>query len=244
MKKIITLLVVTMMSLSLFAYDGSSRLSISVVNSKMNLKIEVDGRKIPIRDNAITLRDIGDGYHNVKIFREVVKNNNGWGNNRAKQEVLYNSRIYLRRGYHLDITVNRFGKVFTDEIMIDRYDEDYYDDEDGYYEDNNHGNGNWNNGYNREMNSRDFEQAKETLKKDWFESSRLSSAKTIMDANYFTTAQVKELMQLFTFDDKKLEIAKYAYRKTVDKNNYYLLSELLTFSSSKDELARFIRESR
>lgn len=243
MKKIITLLVVTMMSLSLFAYDGSSRLSISVVNSKMNLKIEVDGRKIPIRDNAITLRDIGDGYHNVKIFREVVKNNNGWGNNRAKQEVLYNSRIYLRRGYHLDITVNRFGKVFTDEIMIDRYDEDYYDDEDGYYEDNNHGNGNWNNGYNREMNSRDFEQAKETLKKDWFESSRLSSAKTIMDANYFTTAQVKELMQLFTFDDKKLEIAKYAYRKTVDKNNYYLLSELLTFSSSKDELARFIRQN-
>lgn len=244
MKKIFTLLVVTMMSFSLFAYNGNSRLSISAVNNKMNLKVEVDGRKIPMRDNSITLRDIGDGYHNVKIFREVIKNNNAWGNGRAKQEVLYNSRVFLRRGYHLDITVNRFGKVFTDEEMIDRFDDEYYGDEEDYYEDNNHGNGGWNNGNYREMNNRDFEQAKETLKKDWFESSRVSTAKTIIDANYFTTTQVRELMQLFSFDDKKLEIAKYAYRKTVDRNNYYILSEQLTFSSSKDELARFIRESR
>ncbi|MBK6938146.1 MAG: DUF4476 domain-containing protein [Chitinophagaceae bacterium] len=239
MKKIFTLLVVSMMSLSLLAYDGSSRLSISAVNNKMNLQVEVDGRKIAMRDNGITLRDIGDGYHNIKIFREVRRNNNGWGNNsRISQQVLYNSRVYLRRGYHLDITVNRFGKVFTDEQPVERFDDEYYGDND-YYEGNSRGNS-----YTREMNNRDFEQAKETLRKDWFESSRLTTAKTIIDMNYFATAQVIELVQLFSFDDKKLEIAKYAYRKTVDKNNYYLLAEQLTFSSSKDELARFIRESR
>ena len=55
--------------------------------------------------------------------------------------------------------------------------------------------------------------------------------------------QVKELMSLFTFENNKLELAKYAYRKTVDQKSYFQVMDALTFSSSKDELARFIRES-
>ena len=51
-------------------------------------------------------------------------------------------------------------------------------------------------------------------------------------------------MLLFSFENNRLEIAKLAFRKTVDKQNYFMLNEALTFSSSKDELARFIRESR
>ena len=50
-------------------------------------------------------------------------------------------------------------------------------------------------------------------------------------------------MLLFTFENNRLEVAKYAYRKTVDKHNYFQLNEALTFSSSKDDLARFIRQS-
>jgi hypothetical protein len=51
-------------------------------------------------------------------------------------------------------------------------------------------------------------------------------------------------MLLFTFENNRLEVAKYAYRKTADKQNYYQLNDALTFSSTKEELARFIRESR
>ena len=51
-------------------------------------------------------------------------------------------------------------------------------------------------------------------------------------------------MMLFTFENNRLEIAKLAYNKTIDKNNYYQLNDALTFSNSKEELARFIRQSR
>ncbi|MBK7291378.1 MAG: DUF4476 domain-containing protein [Chitinophagaceae bacterium] len=34
--------------------------------------------------------------------------------------------------------------------------------------------------------------------------------------------QVKEMMLLFTFENNRLEIAKLAFSKTVDKNNYFL----------------------
>lgn len=76
------------------------------------------------------------------------------------------------------------------------------------------------------------------------ENNRITSAKFIIEKNNFTTAQVKEMMMLFTFENNRLEIAKLAYNKTIDKNNYYQLNDALTFSNSKEELARFIRQSR
>ncbi len=246
MKKIFTLLVGSFFSLSLLAFEGS-RLSISAPGTSTELKVEIDGRKFTMQNNAITIGYLADGYHDVKIYRERKRsrdydrdrNGNGFGFSR-KAEVLYNSSISLKRGYHLDITVNRFGKVMIDERRIDRNDE-WYNDEDDYYDNDNTG---WNGGRGNVMNGREFETLKEALRKEWFENNRITSVKTVADKSNFTTQQVKELMLLFTFENNRLEVAKYAYRKTVDKQNYYQLNEALTFSSSKDELARFMRESK
>ena len=238
MKKIFTLLLSSLFSLSLLAFDGS-RLSISAVGTSTEMKIEVDGRKFSMKDNSITLSYLAEGYHQVKIFREKNKRGNGNGNGR-KSEIIYSNSIYLKKGVHLDITVNRFGKVMVDERRIDRND-DWYNDEDDYYDNDN---GGWNNGYGNVMSNREFDDMKDQIRKEWFEKNRLTSAKVIVDKNNFTTQQVKELMLLFTFENNRLEIAKYAYRKTVDKQNYFQLNDAFSFSSSKEELARFIRESR
>jgi hypothetical protein len=235
MKTIFTLLLGSLFSLSLMAADAS-RLSISTVSKNMELTIDVDGRRVAMKDNAITLRNLSEGYHTVKIFAK--KQNNGRGNGYGrKQEVIYNNSVYIKRGFHLDITVNRFGKVLVDERRMDRND-DWYSDDDDYFDDG------WDNDYRNVINTREFDQVKSALQKEWFEANRLKSAKHIIDQNNFTTMQVKELMMLFTFENNKLDIAKYAYRKTVDKRSYYQLNDALTFSSSKDELARFIRDVR
>jgi len=234
MKKISTLLLSSLFSLSLLAYDGS-RLSISTTSNKMDLKIEVDGRKLDMKNNSITLSNLNEGYHNVKIFRDVKRTGFGFG---KKQDVIYQSSLFLKRGFHSDITVNRFGKVLVDERRIDRNDEWYNDDD---FDDHN---GGWDNGYGNVMSTRDFEFTKDQIRKEWLETNRLISAKTILDKNNFTSQQVKELAMLFGFENNKLEIAKYAYRKTADKENYFIVNDVFTFKSSKDELARFIRESR
>ncbi|HNU14861.1 MAG TPA: DUF4476 domain-containing protein [Chitinophagaceae bacterium] len=236
MKKIFTLLFSSLFSLSLLAFDGS-RLSISSFSTSSELKIEVDGRKFSMKNNSITLSYLAEGYHQVKIFRDKKGKGFGFG---KREEVVYSSSVYLKRGFHLDITVNRFGKVLLDERRIDRND-DWYQDEDEYYDNDN---GGWNGGYGNVMSGREFETLKETLRKEWFETNRLTSVKVIIDKSNFTTQQVKELMLLFTFENNRLEIAKYAYAKTVDKQSYFQVNEVLTFSSSKDELARFIRNSR
>ena len=94
------------------------------------------------------------------------------------------------------------------------------------------------------MSDFDFSQAKETLRKEWFENTRVSTAKQIIDRNYFTSRQVKELLMLFTFENNRLEIAKYAYGKTVDKGNYFIVNDAFSFDKNKEELSRFIREQR
>jgi len=238
MKKIFTLLVSSLFSLSLLAYDGS-RLSISTfANSKMDLKVEVDGRKYEMRDNSIVLSNLSEGNHSVKIFREKKRNGGGFGFGR-KQDLVYSTTVFLRRGFHLDITVNRFGKAMVDERRIERNDDWFEDDYNDDYD-----NGGWNSGYSNVMKPHEFESVKESVSKEWLESNRLSTTKFIIDKYNFTTLQVRELMMLFAFEKNKLEVAKYAYRKTVDKHNYHQVNEVFSFNSSKDELARFLRESR
>lgn len=233
MKKIFTLLFSSLLSLSLLAFDGS-RLSVSSVGTSTVISVEVDGRKFSMKNNSLTLGYLSEGRHKVVILREKSKRGHG-----KIEDVIYSSFVTLRRGFHLDITVNRFGKILLDEQRIDMSN-DWYSDEDDYY---NSDDGGWSNGYSNVMNAREFNTVKEQISKEWFENNRLKSAKVIIDKSNLTTQQVKELMYLFTFENNRLEIAKYAYCKTVDQRNYFQLNEALTFNSSKDDLARFLRES-
>ncbi|HET9433504.1 MAG TPA: DUF4476 domain-containing protein, partial [Chitinophagaceae bacterium] len=77
-----------------------------------------------------------------------------------------------------------------DDDMNDRDPRDDRDNRDADYDD----------GYSRSMSDFDFSQAKETLRKEWFENTRMTTAKQIIDRNYFTSQQVKDVLLLFTFE--------------------------------------------
>ncbi len=90
------------------------------------------------------------------------------------------------------------------------------------------------------MNNATFNDAKRTIANASFDNTRLSTAKTILDANYVTTNQVIELCKLFSFDNSKLDFAKYAYSRTVDANNYFKVGNIFSFDASRQELNDFI----
>jgi len=243
MKKFFTLLVSSLFSLSLLAFDGS-RLSISTVSNNMKLKIEIDGQRVRMPGNSIILSNLSEGNHNVRIYREKRKDN--FNNSFARgYEIIYATSVYLGRAYQADIIINGSGRVFMDTYRVDS--DCYSSNNSGYGyngSDNNLNGSSLDNGYNNVMSAREFNQVTEQIRKEWFEANKLISVKTIIDKNNFTTQQVKDLMFLFTFENNRLEVAKYAYSKIADKQNIYQLNDNLAFSNSKDELARFIRESR
>jgi len=124
----------------------------------------------------------------------------------------------------------------------DRYDNRNNGNNDDRYDDRNDKNDRDYRNY--EMSDASFNQAKESLRKEWFENTRLSTARQIVDKNYFTSSQVKDLMLLFTFENNRLDIAKYAYNKIVDKGNFFIVNDALSMTSNKEKLNQFIREQQ
>jgi len=92
------------------------------------------------------------------------------------------------------------------------------------------------------MPQSDFNKALSTIKKESFENSKLETAKQIASHNYLCVSQIAQICRSFSFENSKLEFAKFAYRYCVDRNNYYQLNEIFSYSSSKDELRDFINK--
>ncbi|MEJ7780277.1 MAG: DUF4476 domain-containing protein [Daejeonella sp.] len=60
-------------------------------------------------------------------------------------------------------------------------------------------------------------------------------------ANYFTSAQVKQLISLINAEPARLELAKLSYRTMTDPLNFTQLNDLFKLQSSKDDLAEYVR---
>ena len=90
----------------------------------------------------------------------------------------------------------------------------------------------------------EFESMKQSIASKTFEESKLTISKQVINSNCLTAQQVKEIAQLFTFEDSKLDFAKYAYSRTYDIGNYYKLNDVFTFESSIEELNEYIGSRR
>ncbi|MDB4160973.1 DUF4476 domain-containing protein [Bacteroidia bacterium] len=86
-----------------------------------------------------------------------------------------------------------------------------------------------------------FNTALTTIKQASFQSQKTLIAKQYLRNNDVTSRQVLHMIRAFTFESSKLEIAKKAYRSTVDPQNYFLVNQGFDFSSSSRALDRFIR---
>ena len=63
-------------------------------------------------------------------------------------------------------------------------------------------------------------------------------------ANYFTSSQVKGLLLLISSESNRLQLAKTAYRNTVDRANYALLNDLFTNATYKADLIAYVQAYR
>ena len=92
------------------------------------------------------------------------------------------------------------------------------------------------------MEAADFDKALKLVKDENFDDNRLLLAKRIASTNAMSVQQIIEICKLFSFESNKLDFAKHAYSTCCDKQSYYLLNEVFSFSSSKKELDRYISE--
>lgn len=60
-------------------------------------------------------------------------------------------------------------------------------------------------------------------------------------SNFFTVSQASQLITLVNSESSRLQLCKYAYRSIVDPEYFTQLNSLLSFQSSRDELAEYVR---
>lgn len=92
-----------------------------------------------------------------------------------------------------------------------------------------------------EVSIAEFDGIKNSINKISFNSSKESQLKSITRGRCFTVDQIKQLLNLFSFESSKLDLAKYLYEFCIDKQNYFRVNEVFSFSSSVDDLNRFIQ---
>lgn len=86
------------------------------------------------------------------------------------------------------------------------------------------------------VSNTEFESIKKNISSKSFEDSKLTIAKQISDSKCLTSVQVRDIMKLFSFEETRLTFAKYAYKRVVDKENYYVVNDAFQFENSIEEL--------
>lgn len=217
-------------TLGLFAQNNSN-LTISTTGSS-NLKIRLANKKYSLQDRSVTFQGLQPGTYNLSIY-QLQKKAFGSG---TEYVTVFDKTITLSSQKHMEICVLRFGKVAFDEKSIERdeWNENYNNPE----PDNEWGhnrNGNW-----KTMDATEFAKIKSAISGEFSDDDKMTMAKVVLKNNWFTTEQLKKLVELFFYDDKKLEFAKYAYDYCVDKGNYYQVATLLFYETNKKQLLDFI----
>ena len=86
-----------------------------------------------------------------------------------------------------------------------------------------------------------FGELRNTIKNTAFDSDKIKVARQAIRHSFVSSEQVLALMKMFSFDSYRVELAKFAYAYTLDKQNYFIVNNAFSFSSSVSELNQYIQ---
>ena len=95
--------------------------------------------------------------------------------------------------------------------------------------------------YPQPMSPAEFDKFFRMYKKETFDDDKISFFTVQQNTLLLTTDQVAQLMSAISFGDNKLTIAKQAYNRVVDPQNYYLLLDKFTFTTEKEAFKDFLK---
>jgi Domain of unknown function (DUF4476) len=236
MKTISTLLASFLLTTSGFAAGLRPTASLTIKTADRSpIVVVVDGKCFDLGSSSIMINNLEPTYHDVKVYQQTF---NGPVDLRGKEcDVLFNSSVLLKPRTSLLIAIDDCGIITMNETRsrTPRIGDDW---QPGRYDYPPVTGGI----YTKAISNNEFDRVLWAISKESFETNKMRSAEQIISTNYFTTTQLKQLLRLFNFESNKLQLAKLGYDKVVDQSNYYTLSDMFSFNSSRDELARCIRK--
>lgn len=90
------------------------------------------------------------------------------------------------------------------------------------------------------MSPNDFNSFMASINGLSFESTKQNALRTAFQQHYFTSAQVGQIVDALDFESTKLAVAKQAFPRTVDPQNFHTVYGTFDFDSSVSNLSQFI----
>ena len=206
-------------------FDGAN--NPNAANTR-NFAVDIDGRTYysvnadKMERGTATQMEIGQpgiGTHQIVVYR--INTNSTVAN--TKGNAVYNNTFRVREGYDMIISVRRNGQVAFTERKIANTSGTTTSEK-------------------QAMSDAAFDKLHAATKAKWSQTSRYTSLKTTFNtkANNFTTEQAGELLMLITSESRRLELAKLAYPRIIDPENFSDTRELFTVETNKSNLDKFI----
>ncbi len=246
-KKILQIVLLVALSVSAKADYYTSAINICNHDNDL-ITVMLDGIQYPNAVNEFHLSGITPGRHQVKVF---TRENYGYNYSRFAH-LAYSGFVNLKPNEEIFAMIDEFNQlrikrvvnIYSRPVAIVKpapscnssYNTSYNSN---YYHDDNCNTPAYNYGPYA-MDESSYCALKQCIADKWFDSSKSEVAQMAMRNNYFTTQQVAGIMNLFDFESTKLEFAKMAYSHVVDQQNYWMVNDAFSFSSSISSLQEFI----
>ncbi len=182
--------------------------------------VSINGRSFHHAPQQITFSNIIPGRNHIRIFK-YRRSSSGFVH--PNPRVVFDGYVNIRPGLSIYAVINHRGRfVVEKQHALHRVPHRPHVHHLPY------------------MSNRDFQLLVRSIKSKSFDSSKLSVAKQAVSAHSVKSIQVRQLLDLFSFESNKLELAKFAYHYTYDKHRYFLVNDAFTFSSSVRALNTYI----
>jgi hypothetical protein len=192
--------------------DGVSYYSANSVSS--------NGRK------QTRITDLSTGAHTLEVYLVSGKSAStiDGTTTRPSSRPVYTKTFQLREGYDMNIAVRANGQVsFTEKRMENVLSTTQA---------------------GLPMSSTAFNQLVQRVQARRYQTDRITEVRTALTAtaNYFTTSQVRQLLQMITAESRRLELAKLSYNKVTDPANFSFVYDVLKSEASRDALDNYVAE--
>jgi hypothetical protein len=243
MKKFVIILIAS--CAGFLSSDAQSMLKVRMAdNSAIN--VSVDGRYFNKRGTSVTVGDLPPGRHLLQIFA-ISQTRNG----RGREQVIYEGKVKTHDG---QVTIFQYdansGDVQVDEAEMNQYLSEHpiptqSQGSDNPQQGNTADNANNNPGASPVPTGTLDDTKTDKLKTDVAakktDTEKMKVLKDALGNETFTSYQVANMMDWFSFESTKVDFAEWAYSKTVDKENFTDLENKLTYKNYRDDLDKFIK---
>lgn len=214
MKKILVVVLTFLTALTVTAQQKLYGVSI-IVSGNRNLQITIDGTNYNLRNSNVAGTTTMIAINNSGTGQHSIEFKRTIQNNQTERtSTIFN----LRYGFDMLIRLNADGSLELIETKNTGYDNML------------------------PMSASNFNNLLKNEKKQKSAAARRNVVANALNntQNYFTTAQVSQLLQLVNSESFRVQLAKLSYRSVTDRGNFYQIYDLLNSQNSRNELETYV----